>query len=130
MQLRATPILVVVGKKDSGKTRVIEYLVSNLAATGMRVAILKHVHHPDFTLDIQGKDSWKHARASIAPSGHTGTVATAPTADLRRCSKISGLIKGTSHGRTITYASLLSLLVMNSYNYLFYHVANFFHNMF
>lgn len=63
MRIRAAPILAVVGRKNSGKTRIVEYLVSNLAATGIRIAVLKHVHHPDFTLDTPGKDSWKHARA-------------------------------------------------------------------
>ena len=59
-----TPKLVaVVGTKRSGKTTVAECLISGLSNKGFRVGSIKHIHHPDFTMDTEGTNTWKHARA-------------------------------------------------------------------
>jgi len=53
----------VVGFKKSGKTVVVEGLVRELVRRGHRVATIKHIREPDFTMDQRGKDTWRHARA-------------------------------------------------------------------
>lgn len=55
--------LAVFGFKGSGKTRIAEYLISSLVKDGLRVATFKHIHHPGFTIDTKGTDTWRHAKA-------------------------------------------------------------------
>lgn len=60
--MRAT-VIVVVGGKKSGKTTTIEVLIRELAKRGYRVAAVKHIPEPDFTMDREGKDTWKFAQS-------------------------------------------------------------------
>ncbi|HIQ29786.1 MAG TPA: molybdopterin-guanine dinucleotide biosynthesis protein B [Candidatus Caldiarchaeum subterraneum] len=68
-----TRLIAVFGAKNSGKTTVVEYLIGRLVRDGFNVAALKHIHH-EFTIDTEGKDTWKMARrgasivASISPN--------------------------------------------------------------
>lgn len=57
------PIIAVIGASGSGKTTLIEYLISHLSKEGLRIGTIKHVHHPGFTIDVKGKDTWKHSQA-------------------------------------------------------------------
>ncbi|WP_457649975.1 bifunctional molybdopterin-guanine dinucleotide biosynthesis adaptor protein MobB/molybdopterin molybdotransferase MoeA [Profundibacter sp.] len=52
----------VVGWKNSGKTGLMERLVSEITSRGFTVATLKHAHH-SFDVDHQGKDSYRHREA-------------------------------------------------------------------
>jgi len=61
--LKVTKLLAVVGSKNSGKTTTIECVVAGLTRKGFRVGSIKHIHHPDFTIDTEGTDTWRHARA-------------------------------------------------------------------
>ena len=56
-------LIAVVGTKRSGKTKTIEALVRGLTSKGYRVATAKHVPEQDFTIDTQGKDTWRYAQA-------------------------------------------------------------------
>jgi len=56
-------IIAIYGHKNSGKTRLIEYLTRNLVEKGYKIATIKHIHHDDFEIDIQGKDTWRHRKA-------------------------------------------------------------------
>jgi molybdopterin-guanine dinucleotide biosynthesis protein B len=56
------PIICIVGRKNSGKTLLIERLIPQLQALGYRVGTLKH-HHHQTNLDVEGKDSWRHSQA-------------------------------------------------------------------
>jgi molybdopterin-guanine dinucleotide biosynthesis protein B len=56
------PIVSVVGRKNSGKTTVVEGLVRALTQRGYRVGTIKHDAH-GFEIDHEGKDSWRHKRA-------------------------------------------------------------------
>lgn len=60
--IRTVPIVSVVGKGDSGKTTFLEKLIAELAGRGVKVATVKH-HVHDYDIDVEGKDSWRHARA-------------------------------------------------------------------
>lgn len=55
-------IVSFVGKSNSGKTTLIERLIPQLIALGLRVGAIKHDAH-DFEIDYPGKDSWRHGRA-------------------------------------------------------------------
>ncbi|MFQ6551281.1 molybdopterin-guanine dinucleotide biosynthesis protein B [Aestuariibius insulae] len=55
-------IFGVVGYKNSGKTGLMERLVSDLTGRGLTVSTVKHAHH-HFDLDQEGKDSYRHRTA-------------------------------------------------------------------
>lgn len=57
-------VLGVVGRKNTGKTGLVERLVANFSGTG-RVATLKHAHH-GFDVDQPGADSHRHRLAGAA----------------------------------------------------------------
>ena len=60
------PVIAVVGRKGTGKTRVVEALTRALAERGYRVVTAKHVPEEGFSLDRPGKDTWRHAEAGAA----------------------------------------------------------------
>ena len=58
-----TTVIAVVGSKSSGKTTTIEVLTKELTKKGYRVAAVKHIPEPDFTIDREGKDTWRFAQS-------------------------------------------------------------------
>ncbi len=71
---RKTPVTIfVLGTSGSGKTTTIEYLTAHLTNLGIHVGVIKHIHKGGLTLDTQGKDTWRHAKA-----GAEIVVAVAP----------------------------------------------------
>jgi molybdopterin-guanine dinucleotide biosynthesis protein B len=56
------PIISIVGRSKSGKTTLIEQLIPELIKRGYHVATIKH-HGKDFSIDQEGKDSWRHKEA-------------------------------------------------------------------
>jgi molybdopterin-guanine dinucleotide biosynthesis protein MobB len=54
-------VLGVVGRPDNGKTTLIEKLIPEFTAHGLRVGAVKRV--AKFDIDVPGKDSWRHSRA-------------------------------------------------------------------
>jgi molybdopterin-guanine dinucleotide biosynthesis protein B len=61
------PVLAVIGRRHSGKTTVVEGLVSGLVKKGFRVATAKHVRIKEFSMDTEGKDTWRHSGAGANP---------------------------------------------------------------
>lgn len=61
-----SPVLAFVGRKNSGKTTLLEKLISELARRGIDVATCKHHGHPDFEIDVPGKDSFRHRAAGAS----------------------------------------------------------------
>jgi molybdopterin-guanine dinucleotide biosynthesis protein B len=59
------PIVSFVGHSGSGKTTIVEKVISQLTANGLKVAIIKHDVH-GFEMDQPGKDSWRHKKAGAA----------------------------------------------------------------
>lgn len=55
----------IAGYSGSGKTTLIERVLPQLAARGLKVAVIKHTHH-DFDIDRPGKDSWRAREAGAA----------------------------------------------------------------
>lgn len=66
------PILSIVGKSNSGKTTLLEKLITELTGRGWRVATIKHNKH-GFNIDHEGKDSYRHKKA-----GALTTVVSSP----------------------------------------------------
>lgn len=62
------PVLAVSGSKNTGKTTLLERLVSLLASRGIRAAVIKHDGH-EFEADVPGTDSFRMKQA-----GAYGTV--------------------------------------------------------
>jgi molybdopterin-guanine dinucleotide biosynthesis protein B len=56
-------VLAVIGSNKSGKTSTIEFLIPKLKERGLSVSSAKHVHHPNFTIDVEGKDTWRHMKS-------------------------------------------------------------------
>jgi molybdopterin-guanine dinucleotide biosynthesis protein B len=60
--MKAQKVLGIVGWKNSGKTTLVEALVREMTARGLRVSTIKHAHH-SFDIDVPGKDSYRHREA-------------------------------------------------------------------
>jgi molybdopterin-guanine dinucleotide biosynthesis protein B len=71
------PVVGVVGYKNSGKTTVIESIVQELAKRGYRVATAKHIPQKGFSIDTEGKDTWRHSTAGANPVVSVSDVETA-----------------------------------------------------
>lgn len=58
-------IFGVVGYKNTGKTGLMERLVTEITARGFSVSTIKHAHH-SFDVDHAGKDSHRHRLAGAS----------------------------------------------------------------
>jgi molybdopterin-guanine dinucleotide biosynthesis protein B len=56
-------VVAIVGSKSSGKTTTIEVLTRELTRRGYKIAAVKHIPEPDFTIDTKGKDTWRFAKS-------------------------------------------------------------------
>ena len=64
MKKLAIPILAVMGNKDTGKTALIEELLKEFSRRGYKVGAVKHIPHPDFTIDTPNTDTWRYVNAN------------------------------------------------------------------
>lgn len=58
-------IVTIVGKSNSGKTTLLEKLITHLTQKGYKIGSVKHAHDR-FEMDKEGKDSWRHKKAGAA----------------------------------------------------------------
>jgi len=81
-------VIAVVGGQKSGKTATIEILTKELTQRGYKIAAVKHIPEPDFTIDTKGKDTWKFARsgAKIVVGVSAAEVATIEKTEFRNLS--------------------------------------------
>lgn len=63
------PIVNICGYSNSGKTTLIESLVSQCVEDGLRTAVMKHFKH-EFQLDTRGKDTCRFFDAGATVAGH------------------------------------------------------------
>lgn len=56
-------VIAIVGSKSSGKTTTIEILTRELTRRGYKIAAAKHIPEPNFTIDKEGKDTWRFAQS-------------------------------------------------------------------
>ena len=71
--LLPSPAIAIVGRHNSGKTTLVEKLISQLVQRGLDVGSIKHHSHSGFEIDIPGKDSYRHRQA-----GASETVISSP----------------------------------------------------
>lgn len=74
------PVISIVGRSKSGKTTIIEKLLTELNKRGYVIATVKHTYHK-VDLDKKGKDTWRHIKAgssSVVLSSPTGNVLIKP----------------------------------------------------
>ena len=77
------PIISIVGKSESGKTTLLEGLISHLKQRGYRVAVIKHTVE-DFELDTVNKDSWRFSQAGSEVSAISSAHKLAVIKNLER----------------------------------------------
>jgi molybdopterin-guanine dinucleotide biosynthesis protein B len=56
------PVVSIIGRSNSGKTTLIEKIVTELKKRKYRVGTIKHDAH-SFEIDYEGKDSYRHFQA-------------------------------------------------------------------
>ena len=61
------PVFAFAACPGTGKTTLIEKIVRELTARGLRVGVIKHDGH-DFEIDREGKDSWRFTQAGAKVS--------------------------------------------------------------
>jgi len=83
-----TTVIAVVGSKSSGKTTTIEVLTKELTKRGYKIAAVKHIPEPNFTIDREGKDTWRFTQsgARTIASVASGEIATIEKVDASRFS--------------------------------------------
>ena len=54
---------LIIGRSGSGKTVTLEYLIGKLSSEGYQIGSIKHVHHKGFTMDKEGTNTWRYAKA-------------------------------------------------------------------
>jgi molybdopterin-guanine dinucleotide biosynthesis protein B len=80
------PVVCIVGKSKNGKTKLMEVLINELKKRNLRVGALKYHKHGDFEMDIEGKDTWKYAKAGA------DTVAISSSVKFAVIKKVNGEI--------------------------------------
>ena len=110
-------VIAVVGGKKSGKTTAIEILTKELTTRGYRIAVVKHIPESNFTIDNEGKDTWRYAQsgATIVIGASADEIATIEKVNaksislndiLQRCKNsdivfVEGFRKSVSRDRSI-----------------------------
>jgi len=69
---KTIPLAAVSGFSNSGKTTLLEKLISEMRGRGIRVGTIKHDVH-GFEMDRPGKDTWRHKQA-----GASATIISSP----------------------------------------------------
>ena len=84
-------VLGIIGRPGSGKTTLIERLIPELAASGLRVATVKSVAR--FEIDVPGKDSWRHAQAGAETYAVASAAKLAFVTELRAEAALSDIVR-------------------------------------
>ncbi len=75
-------VIGITGRKNAGKTGLIERLVAELVRQGRDVGTVKHAHH-EAEVDVPGTDSWRHRQAGARQVALVGARRTALFEELR-----------------------------------------------
>ena len=90
-------VIAAVGTSGSGKTTTLEYLISHLSAEGYKIGSIKHIHREGFTLDKEGTNTWRYAKAGakviVAISPDEIAVLRKTHADLNDLDKMIDLLE-------------------------------------
>lgn len=83
----------IYGSSGSGKTTLIEELITGLNERGFRVASIKHTRG-EFSLDKEGKDTWRHRKAGAVLTVFSSPVETTYITD--STDDLSKILRGIS----------------------------------
>ncbi len=90
-------VVAAVGTSGSGKTTTLEYLIHHLSAEGYKIGSIKHIHHAGFTMDREGTNTWRYAKAGskviVAISPEEIAVIKKTQAALNDLDQIIGLLE-------------------------------------
>jgi len=81
--MKKPAVIAVVGSKSSGKTTTIEALTRELTKRGYKIAVVKHIPEPNFTIDKRGKDTWRFAQSGAQ------TIVSVASNELATIEKVS-----------------------------------------
>jgi molybdopterin-guanine dinucleotide biosynthesis protein B len=91
-------VIAAVGTSGSGKTTTLEYLIRHLSAEGYKIGSIKHIHREGFTIDTEGTDTWRHAKAgakvTVAVSPEEIAMMMKTDAALNDLNEVIGLLAG------------------------------------
>ena len=79
-----SPAVSIIGRQNSGKTTLIEKIITGLSAETIRIGTIKHHGHPEFDIDIPGKDSYRHRAAGAQASAILSSKRFALIGDLEQ----------------------------------------------
>ncbi len=107
-------IIAVVGGKKTGKTTVTESLTRELTRRGYRIAAVKHISEPDFTIDKEGKDTWRFAQAGAKTivGISSGEIATIEKANTEK-SSLEDILEKCRNSDVIILEGFRKLVSMN-----------------
>ncbi len=90
-------VIAAVGTSGSGKTTTLEYLIQHLSAEGYKIGSIKHVHHEGFTMDKEGTNTWRYAKAGskviVAISPEEIAILKKTSAALNDLDQVIGLLE-------------------------------------
>lgn len=94
MKNQIPKVVLVVGRKNVGKTTLIEKLIPELSSRGYRVGTIKHHHSKSsMRLDCEGKDSWRHRRAGARAVAVASPSEVAVFQDTEKMTPLDDLIQ-------------------------------------
>jgi molybdopterin-guanine dinucleotide biosynthesis protein B len=105
--------IAVVGTKKSGKTTTIENLTRELTKRGYKVAAIKHIPEPDFTIDTPGKDTWRYAQAGAKTIISVATNETATIEKTTTNPSLETLLKKCTDNHIIFIEGLKKTIAQN-----------------
>ncbi|NHK30128.1 MAG: molybdopterin-guanine dinucleotide biosynthesis protein B [Asgard group archaeon] len=70
-------IIIIVGYTNSGKTSTLLEIIKELVSRGYEVNTVKSIHIDGFSIDQEGKDSWRHQQAGATVTATRSDVETA-----------------------------------------------------
>lgn len=94
---RPSPAVAFIGRKNSGKTTLVEQLIARLTRTGLSIGSIKHHGHPHFDIDVPGKDSYRHHSAGARATAVLSQERFALMKDLEHemtCQEVLNLMPG------------------------------------
>lgn len=79
-----SPAVSIIGRQNSGKTTLVEKILAGLCDENFRIGTIKHHGHPEFDIDIPGKDSYRHRAAGAQASAILSSKRFALIGDLEQ----------------------------------------------
>lgn len=70
-------VFSIIGYTNSGKTSTLIEIIKELAKRGKTVDTAKAIHIENFSVDTEGKDSWKHKQAGAKTTALRSNIETA-----------------------------------------------------